>query len=126
MRISKADVKALLAEKADNLLKASSDPFVSRDDAKKAADAEPTKLDAALSRMFYGFIDHRDFKAGARVTGADVSRAVEYAAAHMVDRLDTNKNGLSKAEIAKGSNTVQIAAAIIMARRDAAKVSSAD
>jgi hypothetical protein len=121
-RIAKSEVKAVLQETGDRLLKSSSDPFVSRKDAKKAAAAAPTEKEAALTAVFYGFVDHRDFKAGARVTGADVSRAVAYAAEHMVDRLDTNGNGL---RLAKGSTTVKLAAAIIAERRNAAKVASA-
>ncbi len=123
-RISKGDMKAMFAEKAANLKAASSDPFISRADAKKAAAAEPTELDAAMSRVFFGFVDNRDHKAGAKVTGADLDRAVEYAAAHMIDRLDTNNNGLSKAELGESkATTVKLAAAIIASRK-AAKASA--
>lgn len=117
-RIAKSDVKAVLAETGERLLKhAGDDPFVSRADAKAAAAAAPSPNEAALTRVFYGFVDHRDFKEGARVTKKDIERALGYAAPKMVDRLDQNNNGLSKAEIAKGSTTLQLAAAIVAERR---------
>jgi hypothetical protein len=119
-RIAKADIKAVFVETKDRLLsEAGPDGIVSRADAKAAAEKAPTPQEAALTRLFYGFTDNRDFKAGARVTGSDLARAVDYAGPKMVDRLDVNNNGLSKAELKQGSNSLQLAAAIVQARRDA-------
>lgn len=126
-RIAKSAVKAVLAETGDRLLQAAgTDGIVSRKDAKKAAEGAGSEKETALTRVFYGFIDHRDFKAGARVTGADVRRAIEYAGAKMVDRLDVNNNGLSKAELKEGSTTVKLAAAILAERIAAKKAASGE
>ena len=46
-------------------------------------------------------MDHRDYKAGARITAKDVESTLEYAKKHLIDNYDLNQNGLSRTEIEK-------------------------
>lgn len=117
-RIAKPALMAVIAEAKDRLLaEAGPDGIVSRADKDRAVAKAPSEKEGALAAVFFGFTDHRDFKSGARVTKPDLERAFEYAGPKMVDRLDVNNNGLSKAEIAKSeSSTVKLAAAILSER----------
>lgn len=84
------------------------DGIVSRADMKdKLKELSGVRRQAA--DMFYRFIDHRDYKPGARVTKKDVDKALVYAKETMVRKYDLNNNGLSKAEIGKMSRTAQLA-----------------
>jgi hypothetical protein len=56
---------------------------------------------------FFSFIDHRDFKDGARVTDADIDKAVEYAKEKLLRNKDKNNNGYSKDEVEKFSTTAK-------------------
>jgi hypothetical protein len=56
---------------------------------------------------FFGFIDHRDFKDGARVTGADIDKASDYAREKLLQNKDLNNNGFSASEIEKFSTTAK-------------------
>jgi hypothetical protein len=56
---------------------------------------------------FFGFVDHRDFKDGARVTASDIDKAVEYAKEKLLQNKDLNNNGYSKSEIEKFSTSAK-------------------
>ncbi|MFO0597828.1 MAG: hypothetical protein U0228_21180 [Myxococcaceae bacterium] len=104
-RIAKADVNRALEHVAKSLVTAGGeDGRVSRADMKKAL---PTlnKAEKKLADIFFKFVDHRDFKAGAQVTKKDIDRAVSYAKDKLVAKYDLNTNGLSKDEISHMSLT---------------------
>ncbi len=121
-RIAKADVNAALALAAKTILEAGGDDKrVSRAELKNALATDRVPRDQrALVDIFFKFIDHRDFKAGAQVTASDVGRAVEYAKQHLVAKYDLNNNGLSKDEIAKMSLTGKRAVDLAKALKAAA------
>jgi hypothetical protein len=54
--------------------------------------------EALAFRTFYSFIDHRDAAPGARISDADITRAVDYALETLLAAKDKNNNGYSKAE----------------------------
>ncbi len=104
-RIAKIDVNRALAKAAKTIIEAGgADGRTSRAEIKKKL-PQLTGAEKGLVDIFYKFIDHRDFKAGAQVTAKDVKKAVEYAKTHMIAKYDLNDNGLSKDEIAKMSLT---------------------
>lgn len=106
-RIAKTDVNRALDHVAKALIKAGGDDGrISRADVKTALPTL-TRKERALADIFFKFVDHRDFKAGASVTSADIKKAVSYAKEHMVAKYDLNKNGLSKTEISEMSLTGQ-------------------
>jgi hypothetical protein len=108
-RIAKGDVNAALLRVAQHINSASGDDKItSRADMKAKLEtlAGPEKQ---LADIFYRFMDHRDFKSGARITEKDVEKALAYAKDHMVDKYDINNNGLSKSEINEMSRTGQLA-----------------
>jgi hypothetical protein len=109
-RIAKSDVYAAF-DQAAALIKAADaghDGRISRDDlANELRGLTGTQHE--LVDIFYKFIDHRDYKAYAKVTGADVDAAVAYAKQHMLANYDVNGNGLSKAEFSKLSTTAKFA-----------------
>jgi hypothetical protein len=106
-RIAKTDVNRALDHVAKALIKAGGDDGrISRADVKTALPTLSRK-ERALADIFFKFVDHRDFKAGAAVTSKDIGRAVAYAKEHMVAKYDLNKNGLSKTEISEMSLTGQ-------------------
>lgn len=110
-RIAKSDVNRALETAAKTLVRlGGEDGRISRKEVKDAlaTDRVPRKQ-AALVDMFFRFVDHRDFKAGAQVTEKDVKRAVAYAKEHMIAKYDLNNNGLSKDEVAKMSLTGKLA-----------------
>jgi hypothetical protein len=87
-----------------------SDKVISRADIKKLGDQlykEGRGTEALAVRFFYAFTDHRDYKAGARVTAADMNKAVEYSGTALLSSKDANNNGYSKAEYAKFSTTAK-------------------
>lgn len=108
-RIAKADVNAVLANAARQLLAAGgSDGRVSRSEADKLVKSLQGD-EKKLVSTFFKFVDHRDFKAGATVTKKDLDKALTYAREHMVAKYDLNKNGLSSAEVKKMSLTGKLA-----------------
>ena len=108
-RISKQSVYAALERAAKNITDAAGDDGrISRTDMKTKL-GELSGTEKKLTDIFFRFMDHRDFKAGAHVTKADVDRAVAYAHEKMVDKYDLNHNGLSQSEIAKMSLTGKLA-----------------
>jgi hypothetical protein len=62
-----------------------------------------------LTEVFFRFVDHRDFRAGAQVTKTDIDRAVRYAKETLVAKYDLNRNGLSAAEMKSMSLTGKLA-----------------
>lgn len=108
-RFAKADVNAALSTAAKAILTAGGpDGRVSRAEVNKALPALP-KERRKLVDMFFRFIDNRDFKSGAQVTRADLTRAVGYAKKHMVAKYDLNSDGLSRDEISRMSLTGKLA-----------------
>ncbi len=108
-RIAKADVNRVLEAAAARLLEAGGrDGRVSRAEVAKAL-GQLTGTEQKLVDVFFRFVDHRDFKAGAQVTKADLDRAVAYAKEKLVAKYDLNNNGLSRAEIEKMSLTGRLA-----------------
>lgn len=58
-------------------------------------------------RYFGSFIDYRDHEAGARITGSDIDRAVDYAKEHLLQNKDENRNGYSAAEVENFSTSAK-------------------
>ena len=106
-RIAKADVNRALEVAAKTLIRiGGADGKISRAEVKNAlATDRVARREAPLVDIFFKFIDHRDFKAGAQVTAKDIKKAVEYAKDKMVAKYDLNNNGLSKDEIKEMSLT---------------------
>lgn len=121
-RIAKADVNAALNTAAKAILQAGgSDGRVSRAEVQRALPTMP-KEQRKLVDMFFRFVDHRDFKAGAQVTKSDLDRAVAYAKKTMIAKYDLNGDGLSKAEISKMSLTGKLAVDLAKALKQAGSV----
>ena len=112
-RIAKSDVYAAL-DRVASLMKQfdGGDGRISRADEAQSLSrftATPVgQTEKQLADIFFKFVDHRDAKAYAKVTGADIDKAVAYAKEHLLASYDANNNGLSKAEIAKMSKTAQL------------------
>lgn len=123
-RIAKADVNRALEVAAMRIKDAGgSDGRVSRAEMTKALKGL-TGTEKKLTDVFFKFIDHRDFKKGAQVTSADVTRAVSYAKTTMVAKYDLDKNGLSAGEVKKMSLTGQLAVSLAKELKAAAAVKS--
>lgn len=119
-RIAKSDVNAALALAAKTIVEAGgANGRVSRAEIKAKLPSLPPEQ-RALVDVFFKFIDHRDFKAGAQVTKSDVAKAVTFAKKAMVAKYDLNDNGLSKDEIAKMSLTGKLAVDLARALKKAA------
>ncbi len=125
-RIAKADVNRALEHVAKSLVTAGgADGRVSRADVKKALPTLTT-AEKKLADIFFKFVDHRDFKAGATVTKNDIDRAVTYAKQSMIAKYDLNTNGLSKDEIARMSITGQRAVGLAKALKSAGAAAAAE
>ena len=123
-RIAKADVNRALETAANTIVRLGGDDGrISRAEVKNAlaTDRVPRKQ-AALVDIFFRFVDHRDFKAGAQATAKDVKRAVEYAKEHMIAKYDLDNNGLSKDEISKMSLTGKLAVELARSLKETATV----
>lgn len=108
-RIAKADVFAALERAANHIRSAAgNDGITSRSDMRRKL-RELHGIERLLTDVFYRFIDHRDAKAGARITESDISDALSYARRQMIDQYDLNRNGLSASEIARMSSTGRMA-----------------
>lgn len=108
-RIAKADIFAALERAANHIRSAaSSDGITSRADM-RAKLRELHGIERLLTDVLYRFIDHRDAKAGARITETDIAAALGYARSQMVDQYDLNRNGLSASEIARMSSIGRMA-----------------
>lgn len=98
-RLAKQKVHAALERAAHNILSAAGDdPIVSRKDIRHML-KELTGTERELTDILYRFIDHRDYKPGARITRTDIDDTLAYAKTTLVDAYDVNNNGLSEAEI---------------------------
>ncbi|MEQ9502534.1 MAG: hypothetical protein RIT81_37030 [Deltaproteobacteria bacterium] len=89
---------------------AQEDLITSRDDIDAFADklmGEGRGTEALAFRTFAGFIDNRDAAPGARITDADITKAVDYASSTMLRKKDGNDNGYSKDEIANFSKSAK-------------------
>jgi hypothetical protein len=108
-RLAKSKVHAALEKAAQNILEAAGDdPVVSRKDIRKKL-KELEWPEKQLTSIFYRFIDHRDYKPGARITQKDIEETLAYSKEKLVDAYDVNNNGLSAAEIEKMSLTARLA-----------------
>jgi hypothetical protein len=108
-RIAKADVNAALQRAAAHITRAAGgDGRTSRADMKEALKGL-SGTEKKLTDIFFKFIDHRDFKAGAQVTAKDVNKAVAYAKEKLIAKYDLNNNGLSTTEVKKMSLTGKLA-----------------
>lgn len=109
-RIAKSDVYAALAKAGKNIVAAGGDDGVtSRKELQAHVKTIDNKTEAALTRLLFSFIDHRDHVAGARVTEKDVKKAIGYAKEHLVANRDVNNNGLSASEVRNLSNLGKLA-----------------
>ena len=108
-RLAKKYVYEALEIAADHIRQAAGkDGITSRFDIRQKLERlEGTER--ALVDILYRFIDHRDYRKGARITEADIVAAVEYAKVHMVDKYDLQRNGLSQSEINNMSTTGKLA-----------------
>ncbi len=92
------------------LKSAGADGIISRKDADALFDslyAEGRGTEKIAAEYFFSFIDHRDHEKGARVTSADVDKALAYAKEKLLENKDKNNNGYSKDEVAKFSTTAK-------------------
>ena len=125
-RIAKSDVYASF-DRAAALIKAADaghDGRISRADmAAELKTLSGTERD--LADIFFRFVDHRDYKKYAQVTGSDVDAAVAYAKQHLLANYDVNTNGLSKAEVSNMSKTAQLAVQLAAETKAAAKTGAA-
>jgi hypothetical protein len=123
-RIAKADVTRALEMAANRIQDAGgTDGRVSKADMTKALKGL-TGTEKALTDVFFKFIDHRDFKAGAQVTKGDIQRAVTYAKTSLIAKYDLNGNGLSDAEVKKMSLTGKLAVSLAKELKAAAAKAS--
>ena len=123
-RIAKAEVNRTLELAAMRIKDAGgSDGRVSRAEMTKALKGL-TGTEKTLTDVFFKFIDHRDFKKGAQVTSADITRAVSYAKTTMVAKYDLNENGLSATEVKKMSLTGKLAVSLAKELKAAAAAKS--
>lgn len=95
-----------------NLLKAAAgnDAITSRSDIDALGDQlykEGRGTEGLAARYFGSFIDYRDHKPGARISSADIDKAVAYAKDHLLKNKDANKNGYSAAEVEKFSTSAK-------------------
>ncbi|MEL6844042.1 MAG: nuclease, partial [Bacteroidota bacterium] len=111
-RVSKSSVHAVLDRVADHIREAAGDDGItSRRDIRTKLTGL-TGNERVLTDLFYRFMDHRDAKKGARITESDIVDTLAYAKEKLVDQYDLNRNGLSRAEIEKMSNTGKLAVAL--------------
>lgn len=86
------------------------DGVVSRDDAQQLSQdlrAQGRGTEALAVDFWFAFIDHRDHRPGARVTAADIQRALEYSDEHLLKAKDKNHNGYSAREIGRFSTSAK-------------------
>lgn len=89
---------------------AGADGVTSRDDLDALAEdlyKQGRGTESLAAQKFFGFIDARDAKPGARVTAKDIDRAVDYAEESLLKNKDANSNGYSKAEVEKFSTSAK-------------------
>jgi hypothetical protein len=110
-RVAHSTPEAGMNHVASMILKAAGDDsIVSRDDKNELTHdlyKQGRGTEALAADFFYRFMDHRDHKPGARITGADIDKAKNYAREHMLENKDKNQNGYSAAEVEKFSTTAK-------------------
>lgn len=125
-RLAKQKVHAALEKAAQNILDAAgNDPIVSRKDIRKKL-MELEGVEQQLTGILYRFMDHRDYKPGARITKKDIDATLAYAKEKLVDAYDKNNNGLSAEEIAKMSLTARLAVRYAILQDQAVKEDTTD
>ncbi len=90
--------------------RASTDGIISRADKDALVDklTQSGRGTEALAVAFwFGHIDHRDAKKGARVTSADIEKALAYADKKFLRSKDENRNGYSQKEIGRFSTSAK-------------------
>ncbi|HQU57827.1 MAG: hypothetical protein KDD02_09595 [Phaeodactylibacter sp.] len=108
-RIAKKDVHVALERAAQNIRSAAgNDPFVSRLDIRRKLQSLKG-VEQRLTSIFYRFMDHRDYRPGARITNKDIEETLQYAEEKLIDQYDRNHNGLSRTEIDKMSTIGKLA-----------------
>ncbi len=108
-RIAKNDVHAAMARVAQHLTDAGgADGKVTRSEMRaKLETLQGTER--TLADVFFQFVERRDGIASNAVTDREISAALEYAKEKLINKYDTNNNGLSKGEINKMSRTGKLA-----------------
>ncbi len=102
-RISKQRVHEALDRIAGIILEAAGpDGIVSRRDIWEKVKSL-SGLEQKLTEHFYRFMDHRDYRPGARITRRDVEDTLAYSKEKLIDDYDRNQNGLSEDEISRMS-----------------------
>jgi hypothetical protein len=89
---------------------AGGDKITSREDREQLIGnlySEGRGTEALAASYFFNFIDARDHKSGARVTGQDIDRAVEVASERLLKNKDRNHNGYSQNEIDRFSTSAK-------------------
>lgn len=84
------------------------DGVISRTDAEQLVDdlrKQGKGTEAQAAENIFKFIDARDAKPGARVTGYDLNVTAAYVQEKLLENRDVNRNGYSRAEIEKMSPT---------------------
>ncbi len=108
-RIAKADVHAAMARVAQHMVDAGgADGKVTRTEMRAKLEMLQG-TERALADVFFQFIERRDGVANNAVTDREITAALDYAKEKLIDKYDTNKNGLSKGEINKMSRTGKLA-----------------
>lgn len=69
--------------------------------------AEGRGTEALAVQTFFGFLDHRDARPGARITDADITQAIDYGRETLLAKKDRNHNGYSKEEVDEFSTSAK-------------------
>lgn len=123
--IATSDVHTALARAAEQLLHAGGpDGIVSRTDIRaKLLSLEGVERD--LVGVLYQFIDGRDATRSARITKSDIDAAVTFIKTELIDRHDSDRNGLSAEETAGMSDLGKLAVAVARKLKGATAPSAA-
>lgn len=116
-RIPKEKVHEVLDAAAARILKAGGpDGIVSRRDFRRLLFSLRGD-EWRLINVLYRFMDHRDYRPGARITRADIEDSLDYIKTKLIDAYDLDNDGLSPDEIAQmsalGKYAVQLARALM-------------
>lgn len=111
-RLSKAQVYRALDLATARLIEAGGpDQRVSRADV-AAALPNISADERALVASFFKWLDHHDARTGATLTAKDVQRGLAEAKEKLIAAYDTNRDGLSSAEVKAMSKTGKLAVAL--------------
>jgi hypothetical protein len=116
-RIPKEKVHEVLDAAAARILKAGGpDGIVSRRDFRRLLFSLGGD-EWRLVNLLYRFMDHRDYRPGARITRADIEDSLDYIKTKLIDAYDLDDDGLSPEEVAEmsalGKYAVQLARALM-------------